>query len=97
VDASDAADLFAVRCPTSCLDGLAAQVGAPAEVRSSGAVSVVRTTRGGELTLYRGTDTWYGIEWHTEELIRERSRAAAELELVRKNAETYRRAAALAN
>ena len=95
--ASDAADLFAARCPTACLDDLAGQVGAPAEVRSLGAVSVVRTTRGAELELYRGTDTWYGIEWHTEELMRERDRAAAELELVQKNAETYRRAAALSN
>ena len=97
LQAEDAAGLFALRCPTACLDVLAAQVGAPAEVHSAGPVSRVRTVRGGELTLYRGTDTWYGIEWHTQDLMRERTRAAAELDLVRKNAEIYRRAQALAD
>jgi hypothetical protein len=95
--ATDAADLFAARCPTPCLDALAAQVGAPAEMHTQGSSTRVRTVRGGELVLYRGTDTWYGIEWHTEELMRERSRAAAELDLVQKNAEIYRRAQALAD
>jgi hypothetical protein len=94
--ARDAADLFARRCPTACLEQLSSQVGAPTETRTEGKLTVVRTSRGGELKLYLGNDTWYGIEWHTDALIRERDRAAAELDLVKKNAELYRKRQALA-
>lgn len=88
-DAADAAALFAMRCPTTCRRELAARVGAPAEQREEGEIVVVRTARGSEVRLYRGNDTWYGIEWHTDELIRERTRAAAELDLVQRNAKLY--------
>jgi hypothetical protein len=87
--AKDAAALFALRCPQTCRDELAARVGAPADVKSDGPVTIVRTARGSELRLFHGTDTWYGIEWQTEAVSRERDRAAAELDLVRKNGELY--------
>jgi hypothetical protein len=58
-------------------------------------VTVVHTSRGGELRLFHGTDGWWGIEWNTEALARERTRASAELDLVQKNAALYRKQQAL--
>lgn len=89
--AKDAADLFRMRCDAACLDGLAQQVGAPVERRDEGGEVVVKTARGSELRLYRGSDTWYGIVWNTEALSRERDRAAAELDQVKANAALYQR------
>jgi hypothetical protein len=94
-DAKDAAALFALRCAAACRAELAAKVGAPREQRQDGSVTVVHTTRGGELRLFRGTDTWWGLEWNTEALARERTRASAELDLVNKNAALYRKQRAL--
>jgi hypothetical protein len=94
-DAADAAALFAQRCPAACRQELATKVGAPTEQRPDGSVTVVRTTRGGELRLFQGTDGWWGIEWHTQALARERTRASAELDLVQKNAALYRQQKAL--
>jgi len=87
--AKDEADLFRMRCGASCLDGLAAQVGAPVETRTEGDELVVKTARGGELRMFRGTDRWYGIVWNTDALSRERARAAAEFEQVQANAALY--------
>lgn len=87
--ARDASDLFRLRCDATCLDGLSQQVGAPVETRQEGVEIVVKTARGGELRMYRGNDTWYGIVWNTEALRRERDRAAAELDQVKSNAALY--------
>ncbi len=89
-NAKDAADLFGMRCDAACLDGLSQQVGAPLETRKEGAELVVKTARGSELRLYRGTDTWYGLVWNTEALSRERDRATAELDQIKSNAAVYR-------
>ena len=88
-NAKDAADLFRLRCDAACLDRLSEQVGAPVETRKDGAEIVVKTARGAELRMFRGSDTWYGIVWNTEALRRERDRAAAELDQVKSNAALY--------
>jgi len=60
--ASDAADLFAHRCDAACFRWFATNLAAPAEVRETGHDDVVvRTTRGGELHLHRGSDGWWGV------------------------------------
>jgi hypothetical protein len=89
-DATDAAGLFAMRCAASCRQELAAKVGTPTEQHQDGDVTVVHTSRGGELRLFHGNDSWWGIVWNTEALARERTRASAELDLVQKNAVLYR-------
>jgi hypothetical protein len=91
----DAVALFRLRCGDACLADLSSQVAAPVELREEGPVAHVKTARGNELTLYRGKDGFYGLVWHTEELSRERDRAAAELELVQKNAALYQKQQAL--
>ncbi len=88
--AKDAADLFRMRCDAACLDGLSQQVGAPVETQTQGADVTVKTSRGSELRLHRGSDTWYGIVWNTDALSRERDRATAELDQVKANATVYR-------
>ncbi len=85
----DAATLFGLRCGATCLDDLSGRVGAPSQVRNDGDEVVVTTARGGQLRLFRGSDTWYGIVWNTDALRRERDRAAAELAQVQANALLY--------
>jgi hypothetical protein len=96
-DALDATDveLFRRRCTSACFAELAAKVGAPVEEKTIGKEVVVRTTRGGELHLFKGDDGRYGIVWNTQALARERQRAAAEEELVRNNAQTFAKRNAL--
>jgi hypothetical protein len=93
---SSAAELFALRCDAACLDGLAAQLGAPASEQRQGASVVVRTARGQTLHMHAGSDTWYGLVWNTDALIEERARAARETEQIRDNAALYARRRALA-
>ena len=90
VTAATATDLFAQRCPDACLSELARSLGAPREVKVDGPLTRVTTVRGTELGLYRAEDGRYGIVWETDALVRERSRAAAELDLIQKNAAAYR-------
>jgi hypothetical protein len=58
-------------------------------VEKRGELTHVRTVRGGELDLYRGQDGGYGIVWNTDALRRESTRAFAELDLIRRNANLY--------
>ena len=87
--------LFALRCKARCLEGYANGLGAPVETHQQGEEVALRTTRGGEFVMYRGSDTWWGIVWHTKELARERDRAAAERRQVEKNAQLYAKQRAL--
>lgn len=93
--AEDGRDLFRKRCDRACLDQLAALLAAPKAVRQEGEIQVVRTVRGTELRLYRASDGRYGILWNTEALVRERTRAYAELSVIESNAEQYARKQAL--
>jgi hypothetical protein len=95
LDVSDPAELFRRRCTDACFADLAERVGAPVEQRVEGDELLVRTTRGGELRLFKGDDQRYGIVWNTQALSRERQRAAAEEDLVRSNAQTFAKRNAL--
>lgn len=88
--AETATALFARRCGNNCLDALAHTIGAPRTVREEGGLTHVETVRGTSLTLYRAGDGQYGLVWETDALVRERARAAAELDLIQKNAAAYR-------
>lgn len=87
----DGPALFARRCDRPCMDGFAAQLGAPTKRTQVGDEVVVETTRGGTLHMYAGSDGWFGLVWRTEALAEERTRAARELTQIRDNAATYRR------
>jgi hypothetical protein len=87
--------LFRMRCPEACVDQLGAPLGAPRTVREDGDLTRVTTVRDTELTLHRGKDGRYGLVWQTEALMRERTRAAAELDLIQKNARAYQAQRAL--
>jgi hypothetical protein len=89
------AELFALRCGDACLDAFAESLGAPREVSVEGRISTVTTVRDTQAQLYRADDGRYGLVWESEALIRERTRAAAELDLIRKNAAQYRAQRAL--
>jgi hypothetical protein len=95
VDADSDADLFRKRCGDTCLDAFAAVLGAPREVTFVDRVGTVKTVRGTETQLYRGDDGRFGLVWETAALVRERTRAAAELDLIQKNGQQYRAARAL--
>ncbi len=95
IQAESAVDLFRRRCAESCMQTFADALGAPREVRTDGPVRTVKTVRGTELPLYRAEDGEYGLMWDTPALLRERARAAAELDLVQKNGELYREQRAL--
>jgi len=88
-EANDAVDLFARRCGDDCMRSLRETLAGPRSIERDGKLVHVLTTRGGKLDLYLGSDTWYGIVWNTEELDRERDRAAAEREQIQRNAELY--------
>jgi hypothetical protein len=96
-EAENAAALFAHRCDRPCREAIGATLGAPAEVRREGELTVVATARGTTVRLYRGGDGhgWYGIVWHTAELSTERDRANRDLGIIRENAATYDRRQAL--
>jgi hypothetical protein len=85
--------LFALRCPDVCLDALAGSLGAPRSVRPDALdprLSTVTTVRDTEAQLYRAEDGSYGLVWESASLMRERTRAAAELDLIKKNGAQYR-------
>jgi hypothetical protein len=85
-----AAELFAMRCGARCMDELAAQIGAPVEQQPQGDEVLVKTSRGGRLRMHLGSDTWWGLVWNTEALIRERDRAAEVRRQIQANAARYR-------
>lgn len=91
-----AAQLFGRRCDEACRRAIGESVGAPAEVREEGPMTVVTTVRGTKVRLYRGSPNgWYGLEWHPDELAAERNRANRDLAIIRENAETFERRRAL--
>jgi hypothetical protein len=94
-EVKDPAELFAKRCPTTCIGELTAKIGAPVSQIARGAELEVHTAQGGSLRLYRGQDGAWGLVWKTAELADERTRAARELVQIRVNAEVYRRRKAL--
>ena len=77
------------------MDRFASLLGAPREVQRDGMLWTVNTVRGTTLALYRSEAGHYGLVWETPALLRERVRAAAELDLVKKNGELYRERHAL--
>lgn len=87
--AESGAALFATRCSGSCLTQLCQGVGALKTSRSEGQLHHLETVRGGRLTLYRAKDQRYGVVWRSEELMRERRRAFAELSSIENNAKVY--------
>jgi hypothetical protein len=93
--AESAVDLFRLRCDANCVQSFAAQLGAPDKTRVEGRLAVVQTVRGTTTELYRGDDGRYGLVWETAALARERTRSAAELDLIQKNAALYRSQRAL--
>ncbi|MET0341996.1 MAG: hypothetical protein ABW252_13405 [Polyangiales bacterium] len=93
--AETAVDLFRRRCPAACVAALGAPLAAPRTVSEQGDVTIVDTVRDTRITLHRGKDGRYGLVWQTDALIRERSRAAAELDLIQKNARAYQAQRAL--
>jgi hypothetical protein len=95
VQAESDVELFEQRCGDACLDALASTLGAPRSVKTEGRIAIVATVRGTEAQLYRGDDGRYGLVWESSALMRERTRAAAELDLIKKNAGQYRAQRAL--
>lgn len=90
VDAESTAALFARRCPDACLDALASSLGAPRSVKVEGRLSTVTTVRDTQAQLYLADDGSYGLVWESDALMRERTRSAAELDLIQKNGAKYR-------
>ncbi|MDB4985336.1 MAG: hypothetical protein JWN04_514 [Myxococcaceae bacterium] len=95
VNAHSSVELFRARCGDRCLDAIASSLGAPGDVKLEGRVAVVKNVRGTEARLYRADDGRYGLVWETAALMRERTRAAAELDLIQKNGVLYRSQRAL--
>lgn len=95
IDAKSDVDLFRLRCGDVCLDAFALVLGAPSSVELDDRLATVSTVRGTKTQLYRGEDGKYGLVWETAALVRERTRAAAELDLIRKNGQQYRSQQAL--
>lgn len=89
VAAKSDVELFRARCDDACLDALSASMGAPRDVRVEDRIAIVQTVRGTETRLYRADDGRYGLVWETAALMRERARAAAELDLIQKNGALY--------
>ncbi len=83
--------LFASRCDSACMQELAGQVGAPVSETVVGDEVEVRTSRGTLLHMHAGKDGWYGIVWHTPELIAERMDASRQAQAIAENAEVYRK------
>lgn len=93
--AADAADLFVRRCPEACQRAIGAALGAPVSERVEGDETLVETTAGKQVRLYRGTDAHYGIVWNTEALMQERLERSRALDQIEKNAAIYRQRRAL--
>jgi hypothetical protein len=81
--------LFALRCNAACMDDLGQKIAAPRSIREEGPLSHVETVRGDTLDVFRADDGSFGLVWNSEALVRERARAYAELELVKRNASLY--------
>lgn len=95
IQVENGAALFALRCQGKCLEELCKGVGAPTSQQSQGDTLTVQTVRGGSYTLQRANDGRYGFVWHTDELVRERRRAFAELSSTENNAKVYKQQGAL--
>lgn len=93
--AGSEAELFRSRCDDACVQAFAAKLGAPVATHVEGRLATVKTARGTTVQLYRGEQGRYGLVWETEALARERTRSAAELDLIQKNAAQYRAQRAL--
>jgi len=92
----DAPALFAKRCDSGCIGVFRDALGAVVEQHRDGNETVVRTTRGETLRLYRRTSSdWWGLVFQTEELSAERDRANRDREMIEQNARTYARRRAL--
>jgi hypothetical protein len=87
--------LFGARCQDACMDAIAARLSSPRSVKHHDRLADVETVRGEKLELYRGDDGNYGLVWNTEATRRENSRAFAELDLIKKNADMYAKQRAL--
>jgi hypothetical protein len=98
-EAHDAADLFSIRCPIECRTRLTARVGAPvgSQAGADEATVTVRTSRGGELRLFRSPEGLWGLVWNTAALSQERLQASRELRQISRNAAIYRKRRALAH
>ena len=95
VTVADPPALFASRCGSACREEMGRLIGAPVSRKRQGEEWEIRTSRGGTLHMYAGSDGWYGIVWKTRDLSKERDRAAQELEQIRINANVYERRKAL--
>lgn len=74
------------------MQGIGALVGPPANVRTAGQETFVRTSKGTEIVLFRkNAGDWYGFVWRTAELAAERDRANRDLHVIEENAATYER------
>jgi hypothetical protein len=93
--AESVVDLFRKRCDEVCVQNIADRLGAPRATHSEGRKVTVETVRGTTLELYRGDDGRYGVVWDPDRLARERTRSAAELDLIEKNGALYRSQRAL--
>ena len=91
VAAKNAAALFAMRCSKACMKQIEADLAAPVQQEELGDEIIVHTSRGTRVRLHLGGDTWYGLVWHTQELMAERDHASRELQQVEQNAALYRK------
>jgi hypothetical protein len=64
----DGAALFALRCGADCMAPLCSGVGAPEASQLDAGLTYVRTVRGGNYVLYRGSEGRYGLLYHAEAL-----------------------------
>ena len=95
-DVADAAALFAARCDTACRRALTDPVAAPRRTETQGEELVVHTAKDTTVHLYRSDPArWWGLVWRLDELDRERADANRDLEVIRRNGETYARRARL--
>lgn len=93
---ADAPALFAKRCDRTCIATFRDALGAVVERHVDGDETVVRTTRGETLRLYRRREgDWWGLVFQTDELFAERDRASRDREMIAQNARTYERRRAL--
>lgn len=89
------AALFGERCGEPCLSAIGEGIAAPRTVALEGALARITTVRGDTVLLYHADDGSFGLVWHSDELMREKSRAFAELALIKRNAAVYAQKRAL--